>query len=242
MKKITQRYLLILFSIMIFCIFLYVFFIQRESFESKLSFSNTDKWGYSEKNIMDSMTMRGKYILNQLPDVPYPFNVSNKTLSELRNIKKKQKNITPERQLQIEHEIYLDGIFDRFEATREEREQMTTLLQSENDPIIMNLKNKYDRVLPYKLDKTIQPSISPPQHPSYPSGHATQAYFIALLLSEKRPEKGKLYMRTAENIAINREYAGVHYRSDTTYGREIAEKLYKYFDGKKNPLMNMESK
>ena len=49
---------------------------------------------------------------------------------------------------------------------------------------IMKLKEKYNRVRPYRLDDTIKPTIDPPGHPAYPSGHATQMYFLSTLLSK----------------------------------------------------------
>ena len=44
-------------------------------------------------------------------------------------------------------------------------------------------------------------------------------------------------MKTAYSIAKNREYAGVHYSSDTIYGTIIAQKLSELFSNENNPLL-----
>ena len=74
-------------------------------------------------------------------------------------------------------------------------------------------------------------------HPAYPSGHSTQAFFIAYILGEKYPAKKQMYSHIANTISVNREYAGVHYKSDTSYGKIVAQNIYKHFSNKNNPLL-----
>ena len=94
------------------------------------------------------------------------------------------------------------------------------------EPVIMYFKKRFDRVRPRALDTRVRPSIEPPGHPAYPSGHATQAYYIGLYLGKKHPERADAFMQTADTVARNREWAGVHYPSDTTAGRQLAEQLF----------------
>jgi membrane-associated phospholipid phosphatase len=89
----------------------------------------------------------------------------------------------------------------------------------------MYFKHKFDRVRPNFLRKKINPSIKVPGHPAYPSGHATQAYTTALILGYLFPDKKSYYYKRGENVAKNREYAGVHYASDTVAGERIATYL-----------------
>ena len=96
------------------------------------------------------------------------------------------------------------------------------------DPIIMNLKVKYDRIRPSKFDKRVKEIIDLPDHPSYPSGHACQSYTIAYLLSLKYPDKEKFYLNYAKEVSENREIMGLHYPSDSEYGRKIAEEIVKF--------------
>ena len=87
------------------------------------------------------------------------------------------------------------------------------------------------------LDNSIIPTIDPPQHPSYPSGHSIQSYFIAYILSEKYPDKRQYFINVATKIAVNREYAGVHYESDTKFGKLVAQKIFKYFSNSRYPVV-----
>jgi membrane-associated phospholipid phosphatase len=111
----------------------------------------------------------------------------------------------------------------------------------------MYYKALFNRPRPSTLSPALLPPIEVPGHASYPSGHATQAYLTALLLSEVMPAAanhaldvdgqvvgapgqpnravGPLY-RIAERVARNREVLGLHYRSDTAAGRLLAESTF----------------
>jgi membrane-associated phospholipid phosphatase len=97
-------------------------------------------------------------------------------------------------------------------------------------------KREFRRVRPARLDPALAPPVAVPGHASYPSGHATQAMLIALLLEQVLPEKiipdfvtappgqpetGPL-RRLARRIARNREVLGVHYPTDTACGFKLA--------------------
>ena len=232
-RLVTLFFILV---VIISCTYYYYHYLSRENFTDNLTFSSTDNWGKNEKKALHNITALGKRLLSNMPTIPFPRNQSSETDDEIKNIKKKRYFLTEDRQQDIEDEIMLKGIFRKFKMTPTESNSIVKIFQSEIDSIIMQLKNKYNRVRPYKLDETIIPSIDPPQHPSYPSGHATQAYFIANVLSEKYPSRRTHYMNVAETIAVNREYAGVHYHSDTKFGKIVADTLFQYFSGDKNPL------
>ena len=73
-----------------------------------------------------------------------------------------------------------------------------------------------------------------PGHPSFPSGHATQAMLMALCVGEAVknqvsndvPVWPPLLQTLARRIARNREIAGLHFRSDTKAGFELARKTF----------------
>ncbi len=70
------------------------------------------------------------------------------------------------------------------------------------------------------------PPIEVPAHASFPSGHATEAHLIALLLREALPAAHPaqaLLPALAHRIAINREVLGVHYRSDSHAAQVLAK-------------------
>jgi hypothetical protein len=94
----------------------------------------------------------------------------------------------------------------------------------------MHYKYKFNRPRPSQLSNRIMPPIDPPGHASYPSGHATEAYLVSGLLGlvmqlndPAAPPPGSLE-RLADRIARNREVLGVHYRSDSEAGRDLAAK------------------
>ena len=81
---------------------------------------------------------------------------------------------------------------------------------------------------PDEFDARIMPIIPSPGHSSFPSGHATQAFAIATVLSDliRRqshhfPDDQKrieLLYRQAHRIAVNRTVAGVHFPVDSWAG------------------------
>lgn len=89
----------------------------------------------------------------------------------------------------------------------------------------MRLKRRYDRPRPSMVCPSLLPPIDPPPHSSYPSGHAAEAHLVALCLSAVMPAEAKVPLRAmAERIARNREVIGLHYRSDSVAGVDLAKK------------------
>jgi membrane-associated phospholipid phosphatase len=84
-----------------------------------------------------------------------------------------------------------------------------------------------------ELSAQVQPLITTPGHGSLPSGHATQAYAVAHVLSALRgfaagsPRHEQL-QRLAARIATNRVIAGVHYPVDSLAGRLLGQTLGEY--------------
>jgi len=222
--------------ILIFIFILYKKYNSKININNK-TFSNTDHWGKNELTVLNNITTHGKNLLKQMPLIPFPPNTSNITKNEINNIKILNKKRTLSQQKEIKKELSLFGIIDKFSIDKQEYNTLLKFILKSVDPIILNLKKKYNRVRPYRLDTSITPSIKPPKHPSYPSGHSIQSFIIAYLLSEKYPEKKDHFIKTAYSIAKNREYAGVHYSSDTIYGIIIAKKLSELFSKENNPLL-----
>ncbi|MFZ4411259.1 MAG: hypothetical protein ACOYOH_28225, partial [Paracraurococcus sp.] len=99
-------------------------------------------------------------------------------------------------------------------------------------------KNVFKRARPSMVSPRLMPPLDPPGHPSYPSGHATEAWLIALVLEQVLPREVTVPLdrsgvafptgdrplrRLAARIARNREMIGVHYPSDSEVGRRLAE-------------------
>ena len=96
-------------------------------------------------------------------------------------------------------------------------------------PGVFRVKMTYNRGRPafcctLDMDAMFPPGDDDhPGHPSYPSGHSSQAFTMAYLLTMIRPESRKGLMAAAYSVGRNREIAGLHYASDTAGGRELAE-------------------
>jgi hypothetical protein len=106
----------------------------------------------------------------------------------------------------------------------------------------MYYKAIFNRARPSTLSPKLMPATDVPGHASFPSGHATQAYLMALMLSNVMPSAawkafdpstaieiidsdglstGPLF-RLAERIARNREILGLHWPSDSRAGKVLA--------------------
>ena len=106
--------------------------------------------------------------------------------------------------------------------------------------VVMPWKFKWTRPRPSQLDMDLEPAILVPAHHSYPSGHATQAYLTAEALKatmgankvgapEQDGQQAKIRAHidhVAEEIADNREWAGVHYKSDTDAGKLLGTAIW----------------
>ena len=64
------------------------------------------------------------------------------------------------------------------------------------------------------------------QSPSYPSGHAAQAYYMAHKLKDIFPQLESSFYNLASMVASSRVDRGVHFPSDITAGIMLADKLY----------------
>lgn len=58
--------------------------------------------------------------------------------------------------------------------------------------------------------------------PAYPSGHCIQAYYLAKYLSSVYPDRSDEFFKLAEDCALSRAYAGLHYPSDNEFGKYFA--------------------
>lgn len=81
---------------------------------------------------------------------------------------------------------------------------------------------------PQKLDPMFRGERLDPLHPAYPSGHSVQAHAAAEVLASLDPSKGPQFHLAADGVARNREIAGLHYRSDSAAGAELARQLVEF--------------
>ncbi len=118
--------------------------------------------------------------------------------------------------------------------------------------LYVELRAKHDLAVrrPIELSPQIQPIIETPNHGSFPSGHATEAFALSTafsILLEKSVEtftkdgsetSTSIYgeagqkiqlLRLASRIAVNRTVAGVHYPIDSAVGALLGSTLGQYF-------------
>jgi len=105
--------------------------------------------------------------------------------------------------------------------------------------LVQYYKELFGRKRPSQLDPSIRPMIRVPTFSAYPSGHSTQPHLINCALKEvlrdridiPSPSLPAITLRhdldsITRRIAENREWAGVHYKSDTEAGKQLAESIW----------------
>lgn len=218
-------YLIYVFFLFLLIILYDLYYTPVETFNNIITFSNTQTLGINEKNIFNKkLDKESEIIFKNAPRIDFPNHEI--TSREIEDIKELQKKMPYKKHLdEAVHEMDYTNVIKRFGATDKEIERIKFFLTNIADPIIMRLKVEYDRVRPSYLDTDLDTWIDVPLHPSYPSGHSTQSYCIAYLLSNKYPEKRREHENIALKIAKNREIVGVHYASDTKYGKILAKHI-----------------
>ena len=106
------------------------------------------------------------------------------------------------------------------------------LLTDELFTICLYFKKKYNRTRPFELAEKLKINIpkiktQTGHSPSYPSGHALSATFLAIYLGDMFPEHRKKLNEFAKEIGENRIKGGIHFPSDVKAGELLAKKLYK---------------
>ena len=230
MKIITQTFgksIFIVCCLIIIGVIIYkqVYISNREPLSNNTKYSNKDYWGFDEDNLLKKFDKTHVENYNSLTKKSFPVNTSYHVIKELEEIKNKQSTISKERISEIKKQINIDYTVPLFTKNKKIQDIIYKNLEDKVTPIIMKLKKHFNRARPYHLDNSIIPVITAPKHPSYPSGHSTESYYIAYNLGKLYPENKDIFLKTAKNIAENREYAGVHFKTDTEYGKLLGREL-----------------
>ena len=154
-----------------------------------------------------------------------------------------------QRQERIAQQVYPNGAFlpllealglaKDYERPDRRRDELVVLIYRNIFQPTFVFKRQCLRARPSRMCPALHPLFPRsdgdrhPGHPAYPSGHATFAYTWAYLLRAKLAVKhaalGVALMDVAKEVAENREWAGLHYASDTlaghSLGKQIAEKI-----------------
>jgi PAP2 superfamily len=119
---------------------------------------------------------------------------------------------------------------DYYQRSKPRRDNLVPLIYQNIVQPIFVFKRRFLRARPSRMCPTLRPMFPKgdrdhPGHPSYPSGHATFAYawahLLRLKLAKTHAELGIALMEAAKEVAENREWAGLHYASDTRAGESL---------------------
>ena len=93
---------------------------------------------------------------------------------------------------------------------------------------ILLLKYIINRARPKQINKNLKSIYSNTAlSPSYPAGHAYQAYYLSKKLSKIYPNKSKLFENIAKKCDLCRVCAGLHYPSDGQFSKYLVDLFYK---------------
>jgi hypothetical protein len=89
-------------------------------------------------------------------------------------------------------------------------------------------KKKFMRPRPSQLEPRLRPIIDVPGWSAYPSGHGLQYFLVAKALATvvHSDELGNELFKIARRVAENREWAGLHFKSDTKAGERLAFAIF----------------
>jgi membrane-associated phospholipid phosphatase len=121
------------------------------------------------------------------------------------------------------NEIAAELIIDHSLSERSAARTLALLNIALFDTGIACWKTKYTYWLarPSQMDPEIRPNINMPNFPSYTSGHASFSGAAAEVLSHLFPDQAKDLRKLAEEAAISRVYAGIHFPFDSEEGLEM---------------------
>lgn len=120
------------------------------------------------------------------------------------------------------NEIASDALLRNRTSDAEAARVLAVLNVAASDAVVACFEAKYHywTIRPSQVDTTLvlADSVSLPNFPSYPSGHACSAGAFDAVLGHFFPEERAEFTRIAEEQAMSRLYGGIHYRFDDDDG------------------------
>ena len=165
--------------------------------------------------------------------LPAPVGTLGREIADLRE-KAWQLRHVPENlrrdEIDLEVDLELSAYFEAIDADEDSFPETAILFYMVADlceEIGLRYKARFERPRPSVADPRLRTYLPNPSHSSYPSNHALQSYAMALIFGRMHPEHPgitELFL-AAQRVGENREWAGIHYASDTRAGRELARML-----------------
>ncbi len=122
----------------------------------------------------------------------------------------------------------IDRLIDTYGVSAPRAARILAVVQAGfNDAFIIawKLKFKWRVARPDQYDDHLATIVCTPRHPAYPSGHAVMSGTAEVILSYFFPGEKERLQELAEENAISRLYAGVHFPSDNTEGLRLGRQL-----------------
>lgn len=207
---------------------------KEEARKDALTFSHTAMWEPDLLALSEEPTRYPAETFVALSLSPPPKNSSREVAGEIAALLSYQKLRTPHEieDILAERDLTTASFGGHTIATYmdEKKFPATALLlkDSFHDLTVITLqeKRKFDRVRPSVLNPVLDTVIAVPGHPAYPSGHSTQIHFLAYVFGELAPERRNEFLIRADQVAKNREIAGLHYPSDSRAGVLLAQQFF----------------
>lgn len=113
-------------------------------------------------------------------------------------------------------------------ATKPQTHKLLQMVAEEEEGDTKTAKAFFHRDRPYSVDASLQTCT--PVKPgkavnSYPSGHATLAFSMGIVLAQVLPSRSQEILARSREYAENRLVCGVHYRSDIVAGQQFGTVL-----------------
>tara|TARA_R100000654_G_scaffold8847_1_gene20541 strand:- start:698 stop:1252 length:555 start_codon:yes stop_codon:yes gene_type:complete len=169
-------------------------------------------------------------LINRTP----PTNNSLQTFKELKQLKSMR--------IDKDFVVEKDNIIKNFEKINKKfglnfPNKKITKLQNDSSKIIKILKNYFNRPRPKEIAahlgiKIKNTDLKSMKTPSYPSGHSAQSKLIANVLSDKFPQLKYHYQKEADDISDSRNIGRAHFQSDSSFGKELGDRLYMHLKHK----------
>ncbi len=159
-----------------------------------------------------------------------PANDSEAGKAQLAELQRIEKTRTPERLAQARRDDMTQGPmmfvevmgpgfdFAKLPATS----KVLADAQAEGSKVTGAAKTLFKRDRPWIVDPALDNCLrnQPPQS-SYPSGHATTAYSVGVILAHLVPSKGQAILARSADFAESRLICGMHFRGDIIAGQVV---------------------
>lgn len=167
---------------------------------------------------------------NKIPTPPP--NNSVKTVMELKKISKISFKQNIVKKYDNIYKVFVDFLESK---GLEVNKALIRGLLKESYRVVLFYKYKFNRPRPkqlaelYDIDLVKLSELDSMNTPAYPSGHSTQGFFIAKVLSDAHPDHKNDLMNIAKKISYSRQIGRAHYPSDSKAGEKLGLQLYKEY-------------